>query len=69
MKFGAQNQLKGKVVSIKTGQVMCEVKVKIKAGADMCSVMTVDSLNALGLKKGDPVVVLAKAVNVLLATE
>ena len=69
MKFGAQNQLQGEVVSIKTGQVMCEVKVKIKAGARMCSVMTVDSVNALGLKKGDPVLVLAKAVNVLLATD
>ena len=69
MKCGAQNQLKGEVVDIKTGQVMCEVKVQIKEGARMCSVMTVDSLHALGLKKGDPVTVLAKAVNVLLATE
>jgi molybdopterin-binding protein len=69
MKFGAQNQLQGEVVDIKVGQVMCEVKVKVKADARMCSVMTVDSLNALGLKKGDPVVVLAKAVNVMLAKE
>ena len=66
MKYGARNQLVGKVVAIKKGQVMSQVTVKIVGDATMASVMTVDSLKDLGLKKGDKVNVIAKAVNVLL---
>jgi molybdopterin-binding protein len=68
MKIGARNQLVGEVVEIKRGAVMCEVKVKLKPGKDaqMASVMTLESLDDLGIKKGDEVQVIAKAVNVLL---
>lgn len=69
MKHGARNQLVGEVVEIKRGSVMCQVKVKIVAGATMSSVMTLESLDDLALWKGDQVQVLAKAVNVLLAKE
>ena len=69
MKYGARNQLTGEVVEIKKGQVMCQVKVKIPADSTMCSVMTLESLDDLGIKEGDKVSVLAKAVNVLLARE
>ena len=69
MKYGARNQLQGEVVEVKKGTVMCQVKVRIPADSTMCSVMTVDSLEDLGIKQGDRVTVLAKAVNVLLATD
>lgn len=69
MKHGARNQLAGKVVEIKRGTVMCQVKVEVAAGASMFSVMTLDSLADLGIKEGDTVNVLVKAVNVLLARE
>jgi molybdopterin-binding protein len=69
MRHGARNQLEGEVVDIKKGGVMCQVKVRISAGATMSSVMTLESLDDLALKKGDKVQVLAKAVNVLLARE
>jgi len=69
MKTGARNQLVGEVVSIERGDIMCKVKVKIPAESKMCSVMTVESLENLGLKEGDSVSVIAKAVNVLLATD
>ena len=67
MKYGARNQLEAEVVEIKKGAVMCLVKVQVLAPAPMASVMTLESLDELGLKKGDRVKVLAKAVNVLLA--
>jgi molybdopterin-binding protein len=69
MKFGARNQLKGKVVAIKKGAVMCEVSVAIAGGATMESVMTMNSLKELGIKKGDMVKLVVKAVNVLLVKE
>lgn len=69
MKYGARNQLLGEVVEIKKGTLMCQVKMKVPAGATLCSVMTLDSLAELGIKEGDPVRAVVKAVNVLMTTE
>ena len=69
MKHGARNQLTGKVVEIKRGAVMCQVKLEVAGGASMASVMTLDSLDDLGIKEADTVRILVKAVNVLLAKE
>jgi molybdopterin-binding protein len=69
MKIGARNRLEGKVTDIKRGTVMCQVKVQIAGGAQMESVMTLDSLDELGIKVGDTVRVAVKAVNVLLIKE
>jgi len=48
---------------------MCQVTVKVPAEATLCSVMTLDSLEDFGLQPGSKVKVVAKAVNVLLASE
>jgi molybdopterin-binding protein len=69
MKYGARNQLVGKISDIKKGSLMCQVTVKIKGPIKITSVMTLDSLKELGVKKGDRVRAIAKAVNVLLTTE
>lgn len=63
----ARNDLPATVVGIKRGAVMAQVDVVLK-GTDyrMSSVMTMDSLEAMDLKEGDTVNVVAKAVNVLL---
>lgn len=66
MKVGARNQIIGKVTQIKKGSLMCLVKLSIPAPSTMASVMTVESLKELGIKKGDKVEVIVKAVNVLL---
>jgi molybdopterin-binding protein len=69
MKYGARNQLVGEVTNIKEGAVMCEVKLKVVSGEFMESVMTMESLKDLGIKKGDKVRIIVKAVNVLLVKE
>ncbi|KQS69657.1 MULTISPECIES: TOBE domain-containing protein [Methylobacterium] len=67
MKHGARNDIPATVTAIKRGDVMAQVEVELVGTAyRMASVMTVDSLEELGLKEGDTVHVLAKAVNVLL---
>ena len=66
MKVGARNQIIGKVMQIKKGSLMCLVKLTIPASSEMASVMTIESLKELGIKKGDRVEVVVKAVNVLL---
>jgi len=69
VKYGARNQLQGKVVEIKKGGVMSQIKLQIPAKSMMSSVITVDSLEELGIKEGDTVKVVVKAVNVLLVKE
>ena len=68
MKYGARNQLEGEVVEIKKGALMCQVKLKIADGVTLSSVMTLDSLEELGLRQGDRARAVVKAVNVLLTT-
>jgi molybdopterin-binding protein len=66
MKVGARNRIIGKVTGIEKGGLMCLVKLEIPEKSAMGSVMTLESLQELGLKKGDAVEVVVKAVNVLL---
>lgn len=70
MKHGARNNLPAEATAIKRGAVMCQVDVRLAgASCKMTSVMTLDSLDSLGLKVGDKVNVLAKAVNVPLTKD
>lgn len=65
MKTGARNDLKGTVTSIKKGDVMSLIKFEVTAPSKMASVITTESLEDLGLKVGDTVELLVKAVHVL----
>lgn len=69
MKIGARNQLIGKVTEIKRGDVMSFVRLTIPADSVMGSVITLESLNEMGIKEGDEVKVIVKAVNVLIMKE
>ena len=69
MKYGARNTLVGKVTEVKRGTVMGQVKLQIPARSKMESVMTLDSIDGMKLKKGDTVRVVVKAVSVLLVKE
>jgi molybdopterin-binding protein len=69
MKYGARNNIVGKVAEIKKGSLMCQVKVSVDGPINITSVMTQDTLADLGVKNGDSVRVLVKAVNVLLVRE
>ncbi|HTZ99988.1 MAG TPA: TOBE domain-containing protein [Candidatus Aquilonibacter sp.] len=66
MKVGARNRIVGKVTHIKKGSVMSEVKVHVAHPSQLTSVMTMESLKDMAIKKGDTVEVVVKAVNVLL---
>ncbi len=66
MKVGARNRIVGRVTAIEKGKLMCLVKLDVPARSRMASVMTLESLRELGIRKGDRVEVIVKAVNVLL---
>lgn len=69
MKFGARNQIQATVGAIKQGDVMSQVQLEIDHPAAMSSVMTTDSLTDLGIKPGDRVRVIVKAIHVLVVKD
>ena len=66
MKLSARNQLPGKVVSIKKGATTAHVKIDIGGGAIITSSITNEAVEELALKKGDKVVAVIKASDVLV---
>lgn len=65
MQLSARNQLKGQVTRVKSGAVMAEVEVKVKAGKVVAAI-TDGSIKRLKLKAGDKVTVIIKATEVLI---
>jgi molybdopterin-binding protein len=69
MKYGARNALTAKVKSVKKGDIMSLVKFDVTVPAEMASVLTTESLEALKMKKGDQVQLIIKAIHVLPVKE
>lgn len=65
MPLSARNQLTAKVVSVKFGDIMAHIVVKLGAN-QIESVITRASAEELGLKKGDTVKVVIKSTEVML---
>ncbi len=65
MKYGARNQLKGKVTSVKLGDVMSLIKFEVTAPSEMAAVITTESVSDLNLRVGDEVQLIVKAIHVL----
>jgi molybdopterin-binding protein len=69
MKFGARNQIEATVSSVKAGDVMSQVQLSSTSPVELTSVLTTDSLNDLGIKPGDKVRVIVKAIHVLVVRD
>jgi molybdate transport system regulatory protein len=65
MQLSARNQLKGQIVRTRSGAVMAEVEVKVKAGKVVAAI-TDSSLKRLKLKVGDKVTVIIKSTEVMI---
>ncbi|QNK02181.1 TOBE domain-containing protein [Dyella telluris] len=68
MQLSARNQLKGVVSTIQKGSVNAEVGIQLAGGSVMVSVITLGSLEALGLREGLDVVAIVKASSIILGT-
>jgi molybdate transport system regulatory protein len=65
LKYGARNRITGKVTSVKTGDIMSLVKFAVTDPVTMSSVLTTESVEEMGLKVGDEVELIVKAIHVL----
>jgi molybdopterin-binding protein len=68
MKISARNQLPGRVEQITRGGATANVSVSV-ASMSMTAAITVEALEALGIKVGSDVIVIVKASDVMLAVE
>lgn len=66
MAISARNQLPGTITSINRGAVVAEVEVAV-GEQRIVSVITVHSVDELGLAVGDQVTVVIKSTEVMLA--
>jgi molybdopterin-binding protein len=65
VQLSARNQLKGQIVRVKSGAVMAEVEVKVRAGKVVAAI-TDGSAKRMKLKVGDRVTVIIKASEVIV---
>jgi molybdopterin-binding protein len=69
MRISARNQIKGKIVEVTKGATTSHVRVDIGTGQIVTSAITNEAVEELGLKKGDNVVAVIKASDVMIATD
>ena len=69
MKYGARNEIRATVKSVKKGDVMSLVKFDVAGPCEMASVLTTESAQHLSMKKGDQVLLVVKAIHVLPVKE
>jgi molybdopterin-binding protein len=69
MLLSARNQLPGTVVSITKGIVTAQVVVRLAGGDEIVSVITMDSVKHLRLKKGAKVKAIVKSTEVMIAVD
>jgi molybdate transport system regulatory protein len=66
MPLSARNQLAGTVTRVKKGVVTAEVIVRLDGGEELASVITLESVKNLGLKKGAKVKAVIKSTDVMI---
>jgi molybdate transport system regulatory protein len=66
-KLSARNQLQGTVTQVKPGAVNSEVDIELKSGNKVAATVTNESIESLGLRKGQSATAVFKAGAVILA--
>ena len=69
MKISVRNQLKGKITSIQRGAVNAEVTLELPGGTQLVSIITLASVDGLGLKVGSEAYAVVKASNVMVMVD
>jgi len=69
MKISARNMLKGKVVRVTRGAVNAEVVLELPGGIQVVSIITLSSVDNLGIKEGKEAYAVVKASSVMIAVD
>jgi molybdopterin-binding protein len=66
-KISARNQIRGKIIKVEKGQTTAHVRIDVGNGIVITSSITNEAVEDLALAKGDEVVAVIKASDVLVA--
>jgi len=69
MKISARNKLPGVVKKVKPGAVNAEVTLELAPRLEVVSVITLDAVKSLGLKKGKIAYAVIKASSVIVGVD
>ena len=69
MKFSARNVLGGTVKEVKEGAINVEVVIELPGGAEVTSIITKASCEALKLEKGKKAYAIMKASSIIVAVD
>jgi molybdopterin-binding protein len=69
MKISARNTLPGVVKKVKPGAVNAEITLELAPGLEVVSVITLDAVKSLGLKKGKIAYAVIKASSVIVGVD
>ena len=69
MELSARNRLDGTVQSIETDGIMAEVTIETTGGQTVTAVITISSVDRLGIAEGDEVNAVIKATEVMVENE
>ena len=69
MEISARNVFKGKIKSIRYGQILAELVIELPGGVEITSLITKASADRMKLAVGKNVSAVIKASNVMVATE
>jgi molybdopterin-binding protein len=69
MEISARNVIKGKVVKVVMGAVNAEVTLELPGGQQLTSIITIASVERLGLKEGKEAYAVIKASNIMVAID
>ena len=70
MKISARNLIKGRIVSVESGEVMSNVKVQIISNPDlMTAIITRDAVDDLQLGEEDDITLVIKATEIMVSKD
>lgn len=69
MKISARNVFKGKVAEVRQGRVNTEVAIDVPGGLQIVAMISKESEEKLGLKKGKTAYAVIKASSVMVAVD
>jgi molybdate transport system regulatory protein len=69
VKISARNTLAGIITKIMKGTVNSEIDLTLKGGEKVVAIVTIHSVDSLGLKEGKPAYAIVKASSVMIAKD
>ena len=69
MRISARNMLEGKIENVELGAVMASIKIKVESPGLITALITKESAENLGLKKGDKATAIIKSTEIIVGKE